>query len=104
MRPDAVAPGQPAFVHGVIGQLDQGVGHPLLVAAIVVRSQPLGQRIQGCAQRRTTDGIKDAVDHMHAIREHADVEPAPREVGFRLVEEAIGVGDMAGDAAEEAQP
>src|SRR6266581_3958513 len=37
---------------------------------------------------------------MHAVRQPADVQPAPGEVGLGLVEEAVGVADMPGDAAK----
>src|SRR6266702_3813017 len=37
---------------------------------------------------------------MHAVRHAADVQPAPGEVGLGLVEEAVGVADMPGDAAK----
>src|SRR6266567_3622983 len=37
---------------------------------------------------------------MHPIRQPADVQPAPGEVGLGLVEEAVGVADMPGDAAK----
>jgi hypothetical protein len=100
---DAVAPGQPAFIEGVVDELADRVGHPLLVAALVVSAQAGGQRFQRGPERRATLGVENGVDAEHAIAHLADVETAPCEVGLRLVEEAVRVGDMPGVATEVAQ-
>jgi hypothetical protein len=103
VRLDAVAPGQPALVHSVLHQLGQGVGHPLLMAPLVIRPEALSQRFERGLERRPAFRVEDGVNTKHPISHLADVEAAPGEVGLRIVEEAIRVGDMPGDATKVAQ-
>jgi hypothetical protein len=98
-----MAPGQPALIQGVLHQLNQGVRLALAIRPLVIPTQPLAQTLQRRPQHRPTLGIEQAVDDVHAIDQRADVETAAGVVGLGLAKEAVGVGDMPGIAAEEAQ-
>jgi hypothetical protein len=52
---------------------------------------------------RSALGIEEPVHHVHAIDQRADVQPPPSIILFGVFEEAVGVGDMPGIAAEVAQ-
>ncbi len=95
MRPDPIALGQPAFVHGVLGQFDQGIGQSLAGGSLVIWAQAPVERVERRPQARPALGIEQAVDHVHTIAKPADVEAAAGVVGLGVVEEAVGVGDMA---------
>src|ERR1700737_812055 len=67
---------------------------------VIFWSAALRQRLQRFAQRRTANWVQHSVDGVHPVRHQADVQPALREVGLGLVEEAVRIGNMPGDAAE----
>ena len=103
VRPDPVAPGQRALVHRVMNQLGVGVVHPLRTRPIVLRPSPLGQRFQRRLPGSTTLGVDSAVDGVHPVRHHADVQTAALVVSLRLFEEAVGVSGMLGSGTKLAQ-
>jgi hypothetical protein len=72
VRLDAIAPRQLALIHRVVDQFSDRVGHPLLVAPLVIRPEPLGEGFQRGLERGTGLRVEDAIDGVHAIAELAD--------------------------------
>src|SRR5207247_11026183 len=68
VRPHAVAPGQRALVHGVVGDLDQGVRAPLLGCPLVAGADALRQRLDRRLQGRAAFAVEHARDVEHAAR------------------------------------
>src|SRR6266576_995021 len=103
VRPRAIAPRQPALVHGVLGHLDQGIRPALLGRASVIRAQRVGERLDGRLERRPADRIQPGVEPVHAAGGLADVQRAQLVVLFALALEALAVPADAGFVAQVAQ-
>src|SRR5579872_446046 len=81
VRPDPVAAPEAATVQGVERHLAERVRHPLPVAALVPSSKLARQSLEGRFQRRTTLGVEQAFDRVHAVGHLGDAE-APLAVGL----------------------
>src|SRR6266705_6858638 len=84
------------LVERVHGQIDQGVGKPAWVVAMVVFAIALGQRLQCSAQSRATDLVEDALDQDAAVFGGAEGEASRLHPLLLLIDDALGVGGMAG--------
>ena len=60
VRPHAVAPGQRALVHGLVGNLDQGVRAALLGRPLIAGADALGQRLDRRLERRPALAVEHA--------------------------------------------
>ena len=95
--------GSKPFVHVVVEQLGQGVGHALALVAGVPGTPPPGEGVERGPEGGPGDRVEHAVDRVHAVEHGADLEPAPLEVLFGVGVETVGVGDMPGVAAADVE-
>src|SRR5713226_6164583 len=102
VRPDPVAAGQLALVHGVVDDLGQGVGAALLGRPAIVLTESLGERVDCGLEGGATFGIDDPAEVVHAIH-LADVEEALLVALLGVALEAVRIQRVARVIGEPAQ-